>query len=326
MKKAISIFITVMLLLCACSSWAEQSVSINTFTSTSMPVNQLTEDFEQEGEEGVVLFADPSEALPETKETQIAGFIPADLDKADIDPFDPDNAKNTRSVSFSEDDAEKVIIGSDDRVTVKKPGEYPYSTIANMKVTAECGDKWECTGFMVGRNCLMTAAHCMVCTDHGKWAKNVTFYFGYKNSKNYLYKYTGGWFARAGTLFPNRRYDSDAMDDDWCYVILNKNVGDKTGWFGMNFATDKQITSGKFKVAGYRDNKLKYCWGNASVYSNELIFHNADDMPGNSGGPIFRKDDYASAIIIAGSDALKTNLGRRITSDIWSYMQKDGYK
>lgn len=266
-----------------------------------MPTKALTEDFEQEGQEGSVRVVSGAEQQEASKtDVTTEGFAPNELDK--------------------------VVIGRDDRIEITKPGEYPYSAIANMKVTGECGCKWECTGFMVSRNFMMTAAHCMICTDHRKWAKNATFYFGYKSSKNYLYKYTGGWYATAGTTFPNFEYDFEAMNHDWCYVKLEENVGDKTGWLGMHFASDSSINAGIFQAAGYRDNKLKTCWGNGYAENINLMTYDADDVQGNSGGPVFESDYCAVAIIAAESQDPLINIGRRFTSTIYDYMVADGFQ
>ncbi|MDI9521563.1 MAG: trypsin-like serine protease [Bacillota bacterium] len=266
-----------------------------------MPTKSLTEDFEQEGEEGTIKVAPVSEQEEITEPAVVSeGFAPNELEKA--------------------------IIGRDDRVQINAPGQYPFSAIANMKVTGACKCKWECTGFMVSRNFLMTAAHCMICPEHNKWAKKVTFYFGYKSSKNYLYKYTGGWTGLAGTDFPNYRYDNTTMNHDWCYLKLSKNVGDKTGWMGIRFASDSEINSGYFQVAGYRDNKLKMDWGNGYAENINLMTYDADDVQGNSGGPVYDFDNYAVAIIAAESNNPPINIGRRITTTIYKYMVGDGFQ
>ena len=308
MNKLISLLLAIVCIFSVYGACAEITEEDIANMDTTMPVNDLIdpEDFSDEGGEGVVLFV---EGEPDT------GTEPdddSDNDAVIVEGFIPDGM-------------EKVIIGKDNRTTVKNTKKYPFSAIANMIVTGECGETWTGTGFMVGRNCLLTAAPCMICPEHGKWAKKVTLYFGYQNKKNYLYKYTGGWKARAGTSFPNRRYDFNAMQDDWCYLILDKKVGDKTGRFGLNCAS-KQISKRKSKAAGYRSNILKYGNGKAKMYNKKLITYNNDTLPGNSGGPIYTSKNYVEAIIIAENKFTLTNWGRRITSDIWTRMYKDGYK
>ena len=265
----------------------------------TMPTNAASDEDEQEGEEGTVTVLQPADQeAGEGESVDIPGNVPDGLDK--------------------------TVIGRDDRVQVTNTREFPYCAIANMKVKGECGDSWECTGFMVGKNFMLTAAHCMICPQHNKWAKNVTFYFGYQSSKKYLYKYTGGWQAWTGTDFPSG-YDFDAMSYDWCFIKLDKNVGDKTGWFGLHIASDSEINSRHYTVAGYRDNKLKYASGEAEAYDTNLLLYDADDVPGNSGGPIYRSDLYVEGIIVAESEEAQVNIGRRFTRNIYNKMTENGY-
>ena len=298
MKKRFLILMMVICLLAGSGVYAENAA--HDVPEFDIPVNEPAGDFMSEGGKGTVLFADGAAVFPSETETAVEGYVPETLDKTIIEP--------------------------DNRIQVSKPGEYPYSAIAYMEVTAECGDSWTGSGFMVGKNCLMTAAHCMVCHEHGKWADRITLYFGYRSSGNYLYKYNDRWFARAGTQFPRHTYDYDAMQEDWAYVILSSDVGNVTGWLGFKFATDYEVSSRNYIVAGYRYGKLKYCWGSAYAEDNKIIGHWADTVPGNSGGPVFTSDNYADAINVAENEKRQINWGRRITSDIWSYMKQDGYR
>lgn len=267
----------------------------------TLPVTHLSGDFVQEGAPGQVMIAAKGREASDSGETiTVEPYVPESLDR--------------------------VIVGTDNRVPVRNAQEYPYSAIANMKVTGGCGCKWECTGYMVGRNFLLTAAHCMICPDHGRWADCITFWFGYRNERNYLCKYTGNWQATAGTSFDGG-YSFEEMTGDWCYVKLEENIGEQTGWLGFSTASDDEILSRFYTVAGYRDNQLKYDRGSAAVYDRNLITFRADDVAGNSGGPIFLNDtDIADAIIIAEDAAAEINIGRRITVEIWKYMQEDGYQ
>lgn len=189
-------------------------------------------------------------------------------------------------------EVERTILGSDDRVRVNDPRQYPFSAIARFDVTAECGCNWECTGFMVTRDTMMTAAHCLVCDDHNKWATNITFYFGYRSRHDYLYKYNTYWTAYVGTMFPNG-YTSV---NDWGYVHFNENVGDTTGWFGMRYPSDSELESGWYTVAGYRNGELKYDTGSVRVMDADRMWVDADVLPGNSGSPVFDSENYAVGI------------------------------
>ena len=233
-----------------------------------------------------------------------------------------DSFANAGSLSLSEpftpDGLEKTILIGDDRVTVKKTKQYPYSAIANITGKFSCGCPTQSTGFMVTRNTLLTAAHCLVCQKHNKWAKKLTFYFGYKSNKNYLYRYKSHWEAYVGTLFPNG-YTSE---NDWAYVVFDKDVGDKTGWFGLKNLSDSELESGTFTVAGYRDKKLKYDVGGLRVMDSDRMWVDMDVLPGNSGSPIYDSDNYAVGIWTTYYD--NANSGFRINSKVLDKLRAEG--
>ncbi len=220
---------------------------------------------------------------------------------------------------------DRVIVGSDNRVTVSNPNAYPYSAIAYMVVQARCGCDWTCSGFMVGPRGLITGAHCLVCTKHHKTAERITFYFGYQSSRNYLYKYNNSVTFWYGTDFS----DGKGYDDEWDYgyVLFNERVGDRTGWFGVSVLTDGTVQTKYLTVAGYRDGKLKYDSSYADVISANVISYSADTLPGNSGCPVFYNtsgDYYAMAINVAESDTAQKNYARRINNWLFDDMKSNG--
>lgn len=219
------------------------------------------------------------------------------------------------SEGFVPEDAEKAVFGKDNRVTVANPGEYPFCTIAMMYAYADCGCSWQGTGFMIGRNRMLTAAHCLVCTDHGKWAHTIDFYFGYKNPKNYYCRYNGTWRAWAGNIYKSGSGYSTA--DDYGCITLDANVGDVTGWIGYRYGMpDKDLLLKFVTVAGYRDGMLKYDTGWIQSLDQSFVFYDIDHVSGNSGGPVFFLDtdgDYKAVAIIIAENNIH-NIAFRLSS------------
>ena len=216
----------------------------------------------------------------------------------------------TETEPFIPDGMEKTIFNEDDRITVKNPSKFPYSAIAYLNVTGECGCTWTGTGFMVSKDQMLTAGHCLRCIKHYKWPKKITFYFGYKNARSYLYKYTGRWRIYVGNLYEDREYTTDW---DFGCIRFAQNVGDRTGWFGSRYGlSDKQLDMKFMNVAGYRDGVLKYDTGFVEVLSSQHLKYRMDTLPGNSGGPVYDPDYYAVGINIAQNNSY--NIGFRLVN------------
>jgi len=209
----------------------------------------------------------------------------------------------------------QVIIDGDDRVRVSETDQYPFSAIALMKVHARCGCDWSGTGFMVLPDVLLTAAHCIICPDHGQSAENIELYFGYQPNGDYFKAYTGPTNYYFGTSFPGQ-YNRENMNWDYGIVRLEENVGYETGYFGLQVKSDAEFDSATMTITGYRDGLLKYDTGKTQVSSGQVIEVHADAEGGNSGGPIY-SGDRASAIYIADNERLGMNYGCRITDDVF---------
>lgn len=208
------------------------------------------------------------------------------------------------------------IFGVDNRFKVKNPSYYPYSAIAYMDVSARCGCNWTCSGFMVGQDTMLTAAHCLVCTKHSSWAKNINFYFGYKNAYDYSYLYNGAWTAWAGNIFSNREY---TVNNDYGCIKLRENVGNIVGWFGTRWDySDSYIKSKYLYVAGYRNGTLRYDSGWVTP-SGDFLTYQMDTVKGNSGGPIYGSDYYVVGINIAENGSYNT--GYRLSNTVISELR-----
>ena len=244
---------------------------------------------------------------------------------ADSSGISAEELQPVRSEPFVPEGLARAIIGEDDRVAVPKPEVYPYSTIARIEVTGACGHTWDGTGFMIGRNFLLTAAHCLFCPEHRMGAEKAVFCFGYRNRRNCMLRYEGEWTAFVGTDFASG-YDQGAMAEDWCFVRFEENIGEETGWLGFNTPEDGELNSRIYKAVGYRKEELKYALGAAAAYDARLFTCPADTIQGNSGGPYLFEDQYADGIIVAEDRRNQLNIGRRLTPEIWSLMRQEGYQ
>lgn len=270
---------------------------------------------ENPGGEGTVILLDPPAGEP-------AGYFQAE----NTEPFVPDHVRVACLAPEppAETGDEGVIVDGtvfnygDARITVENTDEYPYSAIAYMKMCYTCGCDGTGSGFMVGPDRLLTAAHCLVCTAHSAWADRITFYFGFRDETHYLYKYDGRWTAYAGNLFKNKKYTTD-----WDYgcMKLEEAVGNEVGWFGYQYGVpDRTLKSTYLYIAGYRFGVLTRDGGYAVPRGRQCIEYTMDMEPGNSGSPVFTADYHAFAINIAEND--KVNTGYRLTDYVIDELNK----
>jgi len=238
----------------------------------------------------------------------------------DLSEYADAEAVFENSEPYIPENIEKMVIDYDDRRLVEDPTRFPFSAIAYMEVTGECGCRWTGSGFMAARDILLTAGHCLYCTDHLSWANQITFYYGYRNGKNYYHRYNGRWTAWTSTDIINGK--TTPSSDYGIVKFRNTPPGDTTGWFGMCALSDHELQTYYLTVAGYRHKVLKSDYGFILDLGSRWIHHDADTEPGYSGCPIFidyNLGDYAVGINTSHNTYAEYNAGFRFDSSFLNF-------
>ncbi|HEU5266698.1 MAG TPA: trypsin-like serine protease [Jatrophihabitans sp.] len=181
------------------------------------------------------------------------------------------------------------IIGSDSRTQVTATTTFPNSAVVLIN---RSGIGLWCTGWMVGKDTLLSAGHC-VTDGAGTWYSGLSFVPG-----------SNGGNAPFGTCYPRAIYAFTAWASgadsnyDTSIVKLNCTVGYSTGWFGtwwQSASPDGLFT----RVQGYPGDKPSTQWQSfdyVRASSADRLYYQNDTIGGESGSPVwqYRSGPYCS--------------------------------
>ena len=201
------------------------------------------------------------------------------------------------------------------------------SATAYMEIEFECGCTRTGAGAMIAKNALVTASHNLVCMNHTKKVKSITFNFGYWGAGTAMYKYTGAFTYRYYERFVNGFNSAD----DIGYVVFPENVGEKTGWFASKVCNDKTLKYKDTNFVGVLNDTVIYDYNQIDVYSDREITWKISDQFSKSleGRPAYWNYDglkYPTVIGVYTSHSDTNGFVRRLTNQIINDMKKDGAK
>lgn len=189
-----------------------------------------------------------------------------------------------------------VIIGTDNR-QVADVNVFPHSPVLCLHYGIDTdgdgtNDMWgDGSGFMVSKNVMLTAAHCMY--KSSGWVKDMEIHY-YQNGKS-LNAYKTTPKKKVVTSNYTKAFDKDY---DWGLMVLNDNIGEKTGWFGVSTTTET-LDNKMITVSGYpKDHKYYQYFATGRFYDTGTyrVKYDADMMNGQSGGPVYDINNKVWAI------------------------------
>lgn len=206
----------------------------------------------------------------------------------------------------------EAVIETDDREQITDTTKTPYRWLGRVGYTMEDGRKNYCTGFLVSKNTVVTAGHCLSWTE-----TDITFTPGVNGDD------TPFPTAKATQIWYDNKVFLPNPQQDWGIIKLDTPIGDKVGWFGMAIPNDEDLIGRHATVIGY---PITYpgkpeatLWKDRNVITGITpieITHNIDTTRGQSGGPILSDTNTVYGIHKGGS--AHANVGNRMTTELFN--------
>ncbi len=244
-------------------------------------------------------------------------------------------------VTYGPGITKELVVGADDRKTIDDTAKSPYSAVAHIYMSYKCGHAGNGTGFMISDNTMATAGHCVICPYCKQPLSSIICKFGYDCKSGTSIVMTDGCeeFFHDDDYLNTTNTDIHDLECDYAFVKFSHNIGKITGHFGIKAFSDKDLVKQEFNFAGYRLDGdplkiakskvatgiyyLNYNGKKVNIDNNNLINFTADVVQGNSGGPIYNKDNCVTGIIIAEFSSYNFNVGRRVTGETMKFLKSE---
>jgi len=208
--------------------------------------------------------------------------------------------------------------GSDNRVRILNTTAWPNRVHGHVIITYPDHKQYIGSGTMVNKHHVLTAGHVVFSQSNGGWATTVQF----NAAQNDATLPFGSAFATY--LFSFKGWtDSQLRDYDTGMLILDRDLGNQTGWMGLITTADSNLSNHQITVSGYPGDKGgQELWAATapivSVASHQISY-NAYTIGGDSGAGVYGtwsgvNLEHVCADHVAGPNGIP-NTGSRLAQD-----------
>ncbi|MCB1610010.1 MAG: trypsin-like serine protease [Xanthomonadales bacterium] len=131
----------------------------------------------------------------------------------------------------AQDESKGISNGSDTRTRRFNNTTYPYRAMGQIGG----GLDWGCSGTLVGRRHVLTAAHCLYNTSSNQWTISSPFRPGREGNSAPYGAHNGSWY-----FTPAAWRSTGDFKYDYGMMVLSTAAGNQTGWLG--YAANSQST------------------------------------------------------------------------------------
>jgi glutamyl endopeptidase len=182
----------------------------------------------------------------------------------------------------------ETIIGEDTRMRIYTTS-YPASAVVFVSFKTPQGTG-KCTGWMIGKDTVVTAGHCVHGGKSGSWYSGHRVYPGFDHSVAPYGSYDSEWLA-TNIWWVEHGNTVEGKPYDYGVIKLDSDIGNTTGYFGLLCKPGKgDLLDYPLAVTGYPGDKSLEQWQShdkVRACSRRLIFYRADSIGGMSGSPMW---------------------------------------
>ncbi len=207
---------------------------------------------------------------------------------------------------------------ADNRVRITNTTSWPNSVHGHVIITFPDKNQYIGSGTMVNKHHVLTAGHVVFSKGNGGWATSIQFNAAQNDSTLPF----GSAFATH--LFSFKGWtDSQLRDYDTGMLILDRDLGNQTGWMGLITTGDANLSNHQITVAGYPGDKGgRQLWSATAPIVNvtdRQVGYNAYTKGGDSGAGVYGlwqgfNLEHVCADHVAGPNGIP-NTGSRLARD-----------
>ena len=223
------------------------------------------------------------------------------------------------------DEAERTIVGEDDRVRISDTTAYPFRTIGQLYSVDGDGNWSTCSATLISSSAVLTAAHCVYDHETGGWLEDYEFYpalNGRGRAPYGKFSWTDAYILE-GFITNWKGYYGSVVPWDLAVVMLDQPVGSNLGWMGYSVYDPAYAFTAN--IVGYPgDMPDGTMWRASCDVDPDLadatnMDYECDTWPGSSGSSVYDYNPDTTERAIYGVNIASSpdiNTGIRLN---WAY-------